>query len=207
MKLLIAVPCMDHLDVSFVRSLTALVRRLTAEGVDFEVRLRDGCLVYCARNDLSWEAISEGFTHVLWLDSDIVFEDDLLEKLAAVKREFVTGVCRSRRKQFGWCVYATLEPSIKIEDALKDEPYRVDGCGFAAVLIETRVLKAVWDANRENCFMPTQDYGEDLMFCMRARKEGFRIYAQPAARIGHVARITVRPEDARLLNEYQRDQK
>ena len=207
MKLLVAVPCMDYIDVAFVRSLTGLVKKLTADGIDFEVRLRDGSLVYCARNDLSWEAISEGFDQVLWLDSDITFEPDIYEKLASVKRSFVSGVCRSRRKTFGWCVYRNLEPAEKHTDVDRSEPFIVDGCGFAAVLIETRILKQVWDANNEDCFTPTTEYGEDLQFCMRARKLGNRIYCHPGVRCGHVARIVVRPEDASPLNEYQKDQK
>lgn len=204
MKLLIAVPCMDYLDVAFVRSLLGLTKRLTQEGVDYEVRLRDGCLVYIARDDLSFEAIEEGFTHVLWLDSDIVFEDDIFDKLLATGKPFVTGACRGRRKSFGWCVYRNLEP-VERHTELKDHLFMVDGCGFAIVLIETKILKAVKEANNDTCFSPTQDYGEDMQFCLRARKLGWRIWCEPAVKVGHVGRVVVRPDDVTALNEYQKD--
>jgi len=205
MKLLIAVPCMDYLDVAFVRSLTALVQKLTRDGVDFELRLRDGSLVYCARDDLSFEAFHEGFTHVLWLDSDIVFDDDIFDRLYKTGKSFVSGVCRSRRRSFGYCVYRNLEPAEK-HTSIKDRLFMIDGCGFAAVLIETKILKDVWDANNETCFTPTQDFGEDLQFCFRARKLGYRIYCEPAVKCGHVGRVVVRPEDdIGPLNEYQKN--
>lgn len=206
MKLLVAVPCMDQLDVGFVRSLTALVEKMTRDGVDFEVRLRDGCLVYIARDDLSHEAVQEGFTHVLWLDADIVFGPDLLDRLLESGKPFVSGVCRGRRKSFGYCVYKNLEP-LERHERIREEVFNIDGCGFACVLIETRILEDVFAANKDSCFTPTAEFGEDLQFCMRARKLGHRIYCQPKAQVGHVARIVVRPEDATELREYQKNEK
>lgn len=202
MKLMIAVPCLDYIDTDFIKCLFALTRRLDREGLDFDVRLRNGSLVYWARDDLSFEAMQKGYTHVLWLDSDIIFDDDILEKLAAAKKGFVSGVYRCRRGEYKYALYKNLEPAENVE-RLEDVVFRIDGCGFGAVLIETRILKDVWDHNGETCFAPTQRFGEDMQFCMRARALGHPIWCQPAAQVGHVGRVVVRPDEPRALKEYQ----
>ena len=45
-------------------------------------------------------------------------------------------------------------------------------------------------------------YGEDLSFCKRAKSQGVKIFAEPTVRLGHVAHLTVYPDDApRYKNE------
>lgn len=201
MKLMIAIPSYDYMDAEFVRSLCGLVKRLAADGVDFDVRIRNGSLVYCARNDLAFEAWRDGFTHVLWLDSDVIFDDDVVYKLAALKKHFVTGVCRSRRPHYGYCVYKNMEPCEKYE-RLPDIPFLIDGCGFAIVLTTTELLKKVGDAHDDVPFTPSRDFGEDLQFCYNARKQGCSLWCEPAVQISHVGRVIVRPTDISDLNDY-----
>ena len=71
MKLMIAVPTYGNMPMEFCRSLTGLVKRLTAEGVSFDVVFKPDTLVYLARDHLVMDAINGGYTHTLWLDSDI----------------------------------------------------------------------------------------------------------------------------------------
>ena len=205
MKLMIAVPCLDYIDTDFTRCLFGLTRRLDRDGVDFDVRLNNGNLVYWARDELCFQAFREDFTHVLWLDSDIVFTDDLYEKLAATKKGFVSGVYRCRRKPYGYCLFKNLEPRESV-DGLQSGVFRIDGCGFGVVLIETKILRDVWDANGETCFAPTKLLGEDLQFCMRARQLGHPIYCNPDVMVDHIGRVAVRPDgDIRSLNLYLKE--
>ena len=76
---------------------------------------------------------------------------------------------------------------IKVED-FGTEPFRVDGCGFAAVLTTTSILKAVTDRFGP-CFRPTDKYGEDLAFCDRVKQLGREIWCDPTVRPGHIAHI------------------
>ena len=81
MRLLIAIPCMDTVPVEFMKSLIRLTQKLSADGVDYTVAIESGTLVYMARDRLAGKAVNEGYSHVLWLDSDMVFEPELLEGL------------------------------------------------------------------------------------------------------------------------------
>ena len=91
MKLLIAIPAMDFICTEFVKSLLRLTDKLKDDGVDFETRIEAGTLVYFARDKLARYAMNNGFTHVLWLDSDMVFEPEILEDLQFSGKSFVSG--------------------------------------------------------------------------------------------------------------------
>jgi len=193
-KLLIAVPAGDYIHAEFVKCLLALTRRLDRDGVEYEVAIHTGSLVYIARDVLACKAINEGFDYVLWLDSDMVFTDDLLEDLQFSGEDFVTGIAVGRREPFCSCLFSDLEDITRIEE-YPSNTFQVKGCGFACVLIYTEILRGVW-MTYKTCFAPMERYGEDVAFCWRAGQLGFKIWAEPAVKVGHIAHITVYPDDA-----------
>ena len=191
MKLLIAIPTTDFMHADFVNSLIKLTTRLQREGIAFEVDLVAGTLVYLARNKLACKAINKEFTHVLWLDSDMVFSDSIVEDLAFCGKDFVCGVFCSRRPPYSSCIFKSIKPAERVKDYGK-EPFRVAGCGMACVLVATEVMKKVQN-HFGNCFTPTADYGEDLAFCWRAVSMGTEIWCEPTARVGHIAHVPIWP--------------
>ena len=96
-RLLIAVPCMDYIHAEFVKSLMKLTGHLQRESIRFAVEIVAGTLVYFARNKLACKAINEGFTHILFLDSDMVFDEEIVETLTFCGKDFVCGAFQSRR--------------------------------------------------------------------------------------------------------------
>ena len=208
MKLLIAIPCMDTVPVAFMQSLLRLTQKLTADGVDYEVAIESGTLVYMARDRLAGKAVNQKFSHVLWLDSDMVFEPEVVEDLQFCGKDFVTGIAHGRRKPFVSCLFKSIDLANLELWQLKDypnEPFQVAGCGMACCLINTDIIKAVM-INHGTAFNPIPQYGEDLSFCKRATDMGFKIYAEPAVRLGHIAHIAIYPDDTpRYQDEIQRD--
>lgn len=195
MRLLIGIPSTDFLHVEFVKSLTNLILRLKEDEIDFTVHFESGTLVYVARDNIASKAINGGFTHVLWLDSDMVFTDDFLDSLMFCGKPFVAGIFQSRRKGY----HSALFKNLDIDNLERFEEYphgtfEIAGCGFAGVLIETEILRQVM-VNHGTCFLPMKMYGEDLAFCKRAVDMGYKIYAEPTAVMGHVGHITIYPED------------
>ena len=203
MKLLIAIPSHDSMPVPFVRSLLSLAMRLKRDGVVFDTVIEAGTLVYMARDRLASRAVNEGYTHVLWLDSDMVFTNNILEDLLFCGKSFVSGIAHSRRPPYGSCLFKDIELETLTRWEYKDYPtgtFEVAGCGFACVLMETQVLKDVF-RRYETCFTPLKDYGEDLIFCKRAAACGHRIYAEPTVVLGHVGNVTVYPEEEERYKE------
>ena len=197
MRLMIAIPAMDFVPTEFAESLGKLTARLARDGVDFELVFEKGTLVYMARDRLASRAVNHGYSHVLWLDSDMVFTDGILDDLMFCGRDFVTGIAHGRRKPYLSCVFKNLELTNLTRwtvDEYPAEAFEVAGCGFACVLIRTEILKAVLE-KFNTAFTPYPMYGEDLSFCKRAVSLGYRIYAEPSVRLGHVGHQTVYPED------------
>lgn len=196
MRLLIAVPTTDYIHADFVKSLTALTSELSRKRVEYEVGIQSGTLVYIARNKLACKAVNEKFTHVLWLDSDMVFSEKILDDLLFCGKEMVCGAFVSRRPAYSSCVYTSIKKNaIEKVKEFGTEPFRVDGCGFACVLTTTELIRAV-QLKFGTAFQPTDYYGEDLAFCWRVGQLGREIWCEPTARCGHIAHVPIWPGEA-----------
>lgn len=198
MKLLIAIPTMDTVPVPFLQSLLGLCRRLDRENVDYDVAIETGTLIYLARDRLASKAVNSGYSDVLWLDSDMVFSDAILEDLQFSGKPFVSGIAHGRRSPFLSCLFKDIRLDSLTRWTLEEYPrntFQVAGCGFACVLIRTEILRVVMQQNG-TAFTPLPSYGEDLSFCRRAAELGYEIWAEPTVRLGHVGHLTIWPEDA-----------
>ena len=73
----ICIPCMDMVNTDFMMALSNLERpKHTC------CATTKSSLIYDARNALAKQAINNDFDRVLWLDSDVIFEPDLLTRLS-----------------------------------------------------------------------------------------------------------------------------
>ena len=194
MRTLIAVPCFDMVKTDFMKCLLDLEK---PEGTCYTVI--KNTLIYNARNLIADNAIKEGFDYVLWLDSDITFEPDTLIKLLidAQKHnlDFVSGLCFMRRKKTQPVLYKKIwwdvsqdgnvstgaEPFLDYPSGL----FNCEGAGFGCVLTSVRLLKAVGDVYGSP-FTPLMGMGEDLAFCLRARKTGFALWCDAEVKCGHI---------------------
>ena len=198
MKLLIAIPSYEGLQPEFVRSLTELETKLREDNVWFEIKIISGTLVHAARDRLAQHAVNKEFDEVLWIDDDMVFDRHLYEDLKMCGKDMVCGLFVSRHYPFVSCLFRSLNPVKRITE-YPDEAFRIAGCGFGCVLMKTRILKDVMLNNGGKCFVPEQKLGEDCAFCVRAAAAGYEIWCEPTARVGHVGRIVIWPEDVERL--------
>lgn len=193
MKLLIAIPTHDYMHMDFVNSLLALTKKLMEDGIEYHVKLHGGTLVYHGRDALAKTAIEGGYTDVLWIDADMVFQDTLLEDLQFSGKPFVSGIAHGRRPPHQSCLFSEIYPGVQRFVEYPNSTFKVAGCGFGCVLIKTEILKVVKERNG-TCFFPTRELGEDLAFCKRAIDAGYEIWAEPSVRLGHIGHIAIYPE-------------
>lgn len=195
MKTLIAVPCMDQVPSSFCQSVSTL-NRVDDCMIAFQV----GSLVYESRAKLAQRALEMDADWMLWLDSDMVFNSDLLYRMleTATKEEtdFVTGVYYRRVEPYAPTLFSKLdctEGAVTWENVqeIPDHPFEVEGCGFGAVLLHTQVLFDVLAKFDGRMFQPIDGIGEDLSFCWRARQCGYKIIADPSLPLGHMGHVMI----------------
>lgn len=204
MRILIAVPCADQVSAGFVQSLVML----KTDG-ETTVRLMPGSLIYENRNRLASLAIQMDAELVLWLDSDMVFEPDLPEKLyadIADGHDIVTGLYFGRRYPYFPVIYkkAGFEDGVAVCEGYDAYPtdglFEVAGCGFGAVLMKTEVLRTL-EERYDNWFAPFIGFGEDLSFCIRARECGYTIVCDPSVKPGHIGNVTVTEKYHKVVNK------
>lgn len=192
MKTLIAIPCMNTIPYQFVQSLLYMHK-----GENPTVYLKPNTLIYDSRNILSLYAIENGYDNVLWLDSDMVFPPDILQKLESHHMHMVTGLYVRRNDPITPVIFSVLdEPTRNADGTLRknSDPYinyprdsffPVAGCGFGCVLTSVKLLKDVWD-HFGPAFTPYPWAGEDLSFCHRVNKLGYQIHCDSTISCGHV---------------------
>ena len=197
-KTLIAIPCMDSVPSLFANSL-AMLQKVG----DVSLAMEMSSLIYHSRNHLAGKAISLQADYILWLDSDMVFHPDLLQKMMSTmltkNLDILTGVYYRRVAPYTPVLLDTLEIDSEKKSRstptthIPDELFEVAGCGFGCVLMTADVLYDVL-AKFGPPFNPIGGVGEDLSFCWRARQCGYKIWADPSLWLGHVGKITVSKE-------------
>lgn len=189
MKTLIAVPCMDQVPAPFAQSLAMLQK--TGECV---LSMQMGSLIYTSRNNLAQMAIQMDVDYVFWLDSDMVFEPDILIRMMDTLQkndyDILTGLYFRRVPPYTPVLFDKLDIRRNICSwsefhEIPAEPFEVGGCGFGCVLMKTDVFYDV-QSKHGNMFAPIANNGEDIAFCWRARDCGFKIYCDPSVICGHV---------------------
>ena len=201
MRLMIAIPCADTIRYEFAESLSKLEIQLAEDGIDFDVKWLAGSLIYMAREDLAFAATNGGYSHILWLDSDMQFTRDLFNILYGVGKPFVTGIYRSRRSPYAYALFSDNERAQRVLK-LEDEPFEIQSCGFGCVLMRKDVLWNVMIQQNQDglLFSPIKGVGEDLSFCWRARKSGYKIMCDPTIALGHEIRTVITKSNRGIFN-------
>lgn len=196
MRILIAVPCMDMVHAHFTSCLCNLL--LQAHDDEICVEFGVSSLIYDTRNQLIEKAINGDFDRVLWLDSDMVFEPEILRILNEDLNHFdvVSGLYFKRVRPITPVVFKRCDIEKLEDNKLKpvSEPYfdypqntifEIAACGFGCVAMNVAALKSVVDTYGKLLFSPVNGFGEDMSFCMRARSAGLHLWCDSRIKLGH----------------------
>jgi len=192
MKLFIAIPCMDFLDKPFVQSLID-----AHKPCDTQIVLSESSLVYVSRQRLCEQAIESGCDYTLWLDSDMIFKVDFIDRMfkSLGDDDIISAQYFTRRPPFKPCFYSKLRMNFQggvnvdiFYDYPKNKKIEVEGFGFGGVLMKTSMLKAVYE-KYGTPFAPLLNglVGEDLSFCIRARQMGYKLYLDTSIKMSHIS--------------------
>lgn len=202
MSIYVAIPCGDSVNTEFMKYLLALhASKGTAYGITVAT------LIYDARNTLAQAAMDSECDKMLWLDSDMTFDSDIIERLSAdidEGREFVSGLYFTRKNPIKPVIfkntgYKTLPDGMKESyagfymDYPRDEIFEIEAAGFGICMMTVDLLKKVYE-NYGAPFAPMTGFGEDISFCKRCRELGIPLYCDSRIKAGHIG-TTVVTED------------
>ena len=142
--------------------------------------LKISCDVVANRTALVQEAIDKGATHILFVDSDMQFPSDTLEKMLAHNKDIV-GVEYNKRK-------FPLEPVFE-QPNKSDTLYETNVAGTGLMLIKLSIFEKItndpWFTFGRNAKGETT-VGEDVWFCNVARDAGFQVWIDPTIKVFHL---------------------
>lgn len=165
-----------------------------------------GTLIVNQRQELVIQAIEDKCTHILFLDSDMRFPKNTLDRLLAHNKPIVAGSYATRRlpcktvafeNDKNWdCVYTT-------PDKKGLEPVAAVGMGCMLVNL------SIFDKMELPFFMigyspnSNQFTGEDIFFCRKARSMGLEVLIDHdlSRELGHIGNLEFRHEHANLTLE------
>lgn len=157
------------------------------------IYLEQGCLVPFNRNKIVHRTIGTDFTHILFVDSDIFFPHDALDRLLAHAKDIIGASYSFKDTNDRRPMGAPINNAVPINGLL---PMRHMPTGF--MLIRTSVFSKLpsppfyCPANMDG----TNCQGEDVSFCDLARSRGIDIWCDLALtkEIGHLTKTLVYPD-------------
>lgn len=147
-----------------------------------------------ARQMLADRAVAAGASHLLMVDTDMVFPANVVELLARHDKDIVAA--NAHEKTFGpngerigmtkFGEYPNYEP--RVVDTSK--PFECSAVGTAVILIDLRSLERVprpwFDTSVAADGSVTKLLGEDIYFCAKAREHGLEVWCDPTFDVHHV---------------------
>lgn len=179
-KLSVCVPCRDMLHSAFAFDLCKLQEYNALMGIKTVVHFHIGTLLVNQREQLVQMAKDAGSTHILWLDSDMMFPPNTAHALlkhgeSIVAANYVTRQYPHKTVAYtstdGWDDY--LINSKNTTDSLIPVVAIGMGCMLTSLDVYNRMsvpyFQTTWNPT-------TNDHvGEDFTFCYNAAKLGYRI--------------------------------
>jgi len=189
-----------------VVSLMELSSAFTRKGFNLLPFVIDTCFVDQGRNVCFKYAQEKRADYLLFVDSDINLKtraETAIDNMVGLGKDVVVGIYYTRPWPHMPTVYS-LKENNKLQPIanIPAEPFHVElsGCGF--MLISKNVLNSFSDdvALKEGQpfdFIPKsgEPFREDVSFCIRLKKLGFEIWAEPTIEIEHLTKVSITSKD------------
>lgn len=160
-----------------------------------------------ARNHFAKKALDENATHLFMMDSDMGVPDhDQIYKLLQHEKDIVAPLFIRRTPPYDLLAMRYLKEtnawtSITSAEAKSGKLIEVDGVGFGGILIRTEVLRQMgypWFAFE---FFKNRIVPEDLNFCRKARRDGYKIYVDTSQQMIHYGSHAFRVSEGIMIQE------
>jgi hypothetical protein len=208
-KCVVLVPVSHHVEPACDEALRELERR------GYTVRRVHGyAAIDQASSQFATDALRDGFAEPMWIDADIAFQPDAVERLRAHGLPVTCGVYPKKGDRSFACHFpsGTKQVLFGKKGGLMEVPFT--GAGF----LHTR--REVYESVREQLRLPLCNerfgsamvpffqplvipdgaghwyLGEDFAFCHRVRECGYHIMADTTVRLTHVGTFAYGWEDA-----------
>ncbi len=147
--------------------------------------MMQSCDISASRTWLVRQSLEKGATHLLFIDSDMLFPPETLDRLLAHDKDII-GVEYNKRK-FPIQTVTSYLPDVEKSET---EPFRVAVVGTGVMLIKLALfadpkLDKNWFSFGRNA-LGENVIGEDGWFCNTARDAGYDVWVDPTIKVYHL---------------------
>lgn len=145
-------------------------------------------------------ANNDKWTHIFFIDSDVVPPNDALVKLLQLDADIATGFYPIFANHLPlWCIEGPGSTNfISLFEELPKEPFATTACGGGCLLIRREVLTEIgwpwFKTEYQKIFENGKcgiKIGEDVFFCKKAIESGFEVIAHPGVICSHYNSINM----------------
>jgi glycosyltransferase involved in cell wall biosynthesis len=184
MNIVIGMPILDKVEGE---TMVSLINLMNYKSRNIRFIPTVGCsIIHDARNHIIEEAYKGDFDAILFIDSDMVFEPDTLERLIHNDKDVCGVLYQSRtnglQNVFSLCNYSEKFDRLKLS---KNSGIVSVGAVGAGILF---IKKVVLDKVRSPWFFYESGVGEDCNFCKLAGLAGFNVYVDTDLEVGHIGK-------------------
>lgn len=206
----------DNFSGKFLDCLINVTIYCMQSGIQFAISRKQSPIVYYARNMCLGGDVLRGenqkpfdgkvdYSHLMWIDRDIIFTPQQFQKLLSYDKDIVSGVYMMGNQIHLATVenwdeeYFKKNGSFKfltpkdIED--KTQLIKVAYTGLGFMLVKKGVFESIeypWFRPIFYTLGDAKDFcSEDTAFCQLAIKNGYNIYISPQIRVGHEKNVVL----------------
>ena len=202
----VCTPARDMVHTQYAYCLVNMVAYHACNTDDrIDLKIMQGTLIQNQRAELALDAMRGGCTHILFIDSDMTFPQDMIQRLLAHDLDIVATNCARRRMPTGptakignKLVFSTLE-----DHGLQE----VDTIGMGVMLIKADVFRKMSEPWFETPWRNDKRgyVGEDVFFSLKAKEIGYKIYIDHdvSREIGHIGTFEFRHEHTWVVKDLQ----
>lgn len=171
-----------------IKAKTAVAIAQALRDYQAKIIMWESCLVHQNRENIGKEFLSSNSTHLLFIDTDILFNPSIIQILLDRDKDIIGAnyYIRDLPRKSTVKIHDENGNILKIDQ--KDGTFECFAVGTGFMLIKRKVFETLphpWfsfeqdDKGNTTC-------GEDIYFCKQARKHGFRVFCDPNLNVKHL---------------------
>lgn len=148
----------------------------------------EGCLIHQNRENIAREFLNSDATHLLFIDSDILFQTQDIITLLERNKDIIGAHYNMKVQPPISTVKVHDKNGVDISKKTLDGLLEVYAVATGFMLIKRKVFETLphpWFSYRQDDQGNTV-VGEDIWLCEKAREKGFKIYCDPSIKIKHI---------------------
>lgn len=209
----VCTPARDMVHTMFTYDLVNMVCFHTLNTNDaISLKISEGTLIANQRAELTLDAMREGCSHILFIDSDMRFPQDMIARLLAHDLDIVATNCARRRMPTGPTAQIYKENGDReLVWSMPDSTglQEVGSVGMGVMMIKAEVFKALGEPWYETPWRHDKRgyIGEDVFFCRKAREAGFKIWIDHdvSKEIGHIGMFEFKHDHTWVVKDLEKD--